>query len=157
MYIYTAYHCKCIDPWLTRNRRFCPICKRRVYGNNEDLHAVEYSSDTDSDEPNDRTPLVQSRINNSNSLGVSTFRSFRVSQIIIFKYVGNFFYVFFYRDVFLLVEDLLILFLYILQFYHQSMLLIQTMILHHHKQIHRSHQTINIFLVLQFINHLQVN
>lgn len=78
--IYIAYHCKCIDPWLTRNRRFCPICKRRVYGNNEDLHAVAYSSDTDSDEPNDRTPLVPSRINNSNSLGVGTFRSFRVSM-----------------------------------------------------------------------------
>ncbi|XP_022160265.1 E3 ubiquitin-protein ligase RNF13 isoform X1 [Myzus persicae] len=73
-----AYHCKCIDPWLTRNRRFCPICKRRVYGNNEDLHAVAYSSDTDSDEqPNDRTPLVSPGINNSNSLGVGTFRSFR--------------------------------------------------------------------------------
>jgi len=77
----TAYHCKCIDPWLTRNRRFCPICKRRVYGNNEDLHAVAYSSDTDSDEqPNDRTPLVSPGINNSNSLGVGTFRSFRVSN-----------------------------------------------------------------------------
>ncbi|XP_027847460.1 E3 ubiquitin-protein ligase RNF13 isoform X2 [Aphis gossypii] len=72
-----AYHCKCIDPWLTRNRRFCPICKRRVYGNNEDLHSVAYSSDTDSDEPNDRTPLVTPGINNSNSLGVGTFRSFR--------------------------------------------------------------------------------
>ncbi|XP_060854257.1 E3 ubiquitin-protein ligase RNF13 isoform X2 [Rhopalosiphum padi] len=72
-----AYHCKCIDPWLTRNRRFCPICKRRVYGNNEDLHSVAYSSDTDSDEPNDRTPLVAPGINNSNSLGVGTFRSFR--------------------------------------------------------------------------------
>ncbi|XP_050539308.1 E3 ubiquitin-protein ligase RNF13-like [Daktulosphaira vitifoliae] len=72
-----AYHCKCIDPWLTRNRRFCPICKRRVYGDNQDLHAVAYSSDTDSDEPNDRTPLVPARINNSNTLGVGTFRSFR--------------------------------------------------------------------------------
>jgi len=72
-----AYHCKCIDPWLTRNRRFCPICKRRVYGDKEDLRAVEYSSDTDSDEPNDRTPLVPARINNSRSLGVSAFRSFR--------------------------------------------------------------------------------
>lgn len=72
--IYIAYHCKCIDPWLTRNRRFCPICKRRVYGNNDDLHAVAYSSDTDSDEPNDRTPLVPSRISR-----VDTFRSFSVS------------------------------------------------------------------------------
>jgi len=41
---------------------------------------VAYSSDTDSDEPNDRTPLVAPGINNSNSLGVGTFRSFRVSN-----------------------------------------------------------------------------
>jgi len=86
----TAYHSKCIDPWLTRNRRFCPICKRRVYGNNEDLHAVAYSSDTDSDEPNDRTPLFSSRPNNSNSLSVGTFRSFRVSLFMIFRFVYNY-------------------------------------------------------------------
>lgn len=83
---FIAYHCKCIDPWLTRNRRFCPICKRRVYSNNGDLHTEAYSSDTDSDhEPNDRTPLVPARINNSNSLGIGTFRSFRVSIFITFK------------------------------------------------------------------------
>lgn len=83
IYYFTAYHCKCIDPWLTRNRRFCPICKRRVYGDNDDLHAVAYSSDTDSDEPNDRTPLVTSRSNNSNSLGVGALQeiyNFRVSD-----------------------------------------------------------------------------
>lgn len=93
---YTAYHCKCIDPWLTRNRRFCPICKRRVYGNNEDLHAVAYSSDTDSDEPNDRTPLVPARVNNSNSLGVGTFRGFRVSKLLFSLFLNVFMTTFLY-------------------------------------------------------------
>lgn len=40
---FIAYHCKCIDPWLTKNRRVCPVCKRRVGPRNVD------SSDSDTD------------------------------------------------------------------------------------------------------------
>uniref|UniRef100_A0A1B6M4I7 RING-type domain-containing protein n=2 Tax=Graphocephala atropunctata TaxID=36148 RepID=A0A1B6M4I7_9HEMI len=52
-----AYHCKCIDPWLTRNRRVCPVCKRKVFAADEVRPTL---SDSDSDsEVDDRTPLVR--------------------------------------------------------------------------------------------------
>lgn len=50
-----AYHCKCIDPWLTRNRRVCPMCKRKVFAAGE-----RAPSDTDSaSEDDDQTPLLR--------------------------------------------------------------------------------------------------
>lgn len=50
-----AYHCKCIDPWLTRNKRVCPVCKRRVLAPGETRRRAA-SSDSDTDDS--QTPLV---------------------------------------------------------------------------------------------------
>uniref|UniRef100_T1JIK4 RING-type E3 ubiquitin transferase n=1 Tax=Strigamia maritima TaxID=126957 RepID=T1JIK4_STRMM len=50
-----AYHTKCIDPWLTRSRRTCPVCKRKVFPGQHD------SSDSDEDsEDDERAPLLRS-------------------------------------------------------------------------------------------------
>ncbi|CAG0922716.1 unnamed protein product [Notodromas monacha] len=52
-----AFHCKCVDPWLTKTRRVCPICKRKVFASNErQLHGD--SSSDDDDDGNSRRPVV---------------------------------------------------------------------------------------------------
>ncbi|KPM05119.1 E3 ubiquitin-protein ligase RNF13-like protein [Sarcoptes scabiei] len=48
-----AYHMKCIDPWLTKNRRVCPVCKAKVT-----FPGMEEFTDSDSD--NDHRRLVSS-------------------------------------------------------------------------------------------------
>jgi len=46
-----AYHCKCVDPWLTRNRRVCPVCKRRVLARGEQISESESENSDDETRP----------------------------------------------------------------------------------------------------------
>lgn len=55
-----AYHVKCIDPWLTKNRRVCPICKRKVFarGERRPLHRGSSTDSMSSSDADENTPLL---------------------------------------------------------------------------------------------------
>ena len=69
-------HCKCIDPWLTRNRRVCPVCKRKVFAADEVQRGGMSDTDSDSD-VDDTTPLMR-QISRRVTQG-GTFTNFAVS------------------------------------------------------------------------------
>lgn len=78
----SGYHQKCIDPWLTENRKLCPICKRKV-AKGEDSDS---SSDEGGSQPhpppnsNENTPLVHASIQTSANSGSNQRTLLSVAQ-----------------------------------------------------------------------------
>ncbi|KAG7223254.1 hypothetical protein INR49_015610 [Caranx melampygus] len=63
-----AYHCKCVDPWLTQTKKTCPVCKQRVTRNNPEHSESESEEDAggrgeeegaEGEADSERTPLLR--------------------------------------------------------------------------------------------------
>lgn len=63
-----AYHCKCVDPWLTQNKKTCPVCKQRVTRKNPEQSESESEDESggrgeeegsDGEGDSERTPLLR--------------------------------------------------------------------------------------------------
>jgi hypothetical protein len=86
---FPAYHCKCVDPWLTKNRKVCPVCKRKVGTSGDD------SSDSDAERNaadtaagrRERSPLLNSTAANPGR----QVRNFWISSFIVFVKQNPFF------------------------------------------------------------------
>ncbi|XP_049587948.1 E3 ubiquitin-protein ligase RNF13 isoform X1 [Syngnathus scovelli] len=52
-----AYHSKCVDPWLTKTKKTCPVCKQKVVPSQDDSDSEEGGGD---DEASESTPLLRS-------------------------------------------------------------------------------------------------
>uniref|UniRef100_A0A3P8WRD5 RING-type E3 ubiquitin transferase n=1 Tax=Cynoglossus semilaevis TaxID=244447 RepID=A0A3P8WRD5_CYNSE len=63
-----AYHCKCVDPWLTKTKKTCPVCKQRVTQNQADQSESESEVEaggrgeeegSEGEPDSERTPLLR--------------------------------------------------------------------------------------------------
>ncbi|KAF7703162.1 E3 ubiquitin-protein ligase RNF13 [Silurus meridionalis] len=54
-----AYHCKCVDPWLTKTKRTCPVCKQKVVPAGSESDSDSDSGGDESDEVSESTPLLR--------------------------------------------------------------------------------------------------
>uniref|UniRef100_A0A1A7XMM5 E3 ubiquitin-protein ligase RNF13 n=1 Tax=Iconisemion striatum TaxID=60296 RepID=A0A1A7XMM5_9TELE len=57
-----AYHSKCVDPWLTKTKKTCPVCKQKVVPSqgDSDSDSEEGDSGPDENEASESTPLLRS-------------------------------------------------------------------------------------------------
>ncbi|XP_002162097.2 E3 ubiquitin-protein ligase RNF13 isoform X1 [Hydra vulgaris] len=75
-----AYHCKCVDPWLTSGKKLCPVCKQTVEsdlkrtsknviinGNDGNSNDVNGSSALTEESEDENTPLLAASQNLPNS------------------------------------------------------------------------------------------
>ncbi|KAK3596639.1 hypothetical protein CHS0354_039816 [Potamilus streckersoni] len=70
-----VYHCACVDPWLTKNKRSCPVCKRKVIPRSSADSDGDSSEDDNGNSTNtasERTPLLRHARTNPSTQG-STF------------------------------------------------------------------------------------
>lgn len=65
---FSAYHCKCVDPWLTKTKKTCPVCKQRVTQKNPEHSDSESEQEsgtrgdeegTEEEAQSERTPLLR--------------------------------------------------------------------------------------------------
>jgi len=66
-----AYHVKCIDPWLLKNKRVCPQCRKKVFASGE-----VPPSDSESETEDEQAPLL-ARTRPRANLGGGTFTTLR--------------------------------------------------------------------------------
>uniref|UniRef100_A0A8C1S6Z6 E3 ubiquitin-protein ligase RNF13 n=2 Tax=Cyprinus carpio TaxID=7962 RepID=A0A8C1S6Z6_CYPCA len=57
-----AYHSKCVDPWLTKTKKTCPVCKQKVVPSDGDSESESESGDSggEENEVSENTPLLRS-------------------------------------------------------------------------------------------------
>lgn len=58
----SAYHSKCVDPWLTKTKKTCPVCKQKVVPSqgDSDSDSEGESSPEENEEVSESTPLLRS-------------------------------------------------------------------------------------------------
>ncbi|KAA8589514.1 hypothetical protein FQN60_012879 [Etheostoma spectabile] len=58
-----AYHSKCVDPWLTKTKKTCPVCKQKVvpsHGDSDSDSEEGESGPEENEEVSESTPLLRS-------------------------------------------------------------------------------------------------